>query len=73
MQQKQYVDVRDISQLLQIAVSRGARLQDDLGWLPAEFVDAGRQRLARYLETLRPANAELWVQVGFQVGEEYWT
>ncbi|KAI0340247.1 hypothetical protein BDW22DRAFT_1334536 [Trametopsis cervina] len=67
MQAKQYVDVRDITQLLRICVTRGARLEDVVGWLPREFVDAGRERLARYLETLRPAQAHLWRDVGFEV------
>ncbi|KAI0700211.1 hypothetical protein BC835DRAFT_1304235 [Cytidiella melzeri] len=70
MRQKQYVDIRDIEQLLRIAVERGANLADDLGWLPQEFVSTGRARLARFLETLRPAHATRWAEIGFEVNEE---
>ncbi|KAI0088398.1 hypothetical protein BDY19DRAFT_994295 [Irpex rosettiformis] len=71
MQQKQYVDIRDISQLLQVAINRGETLQDELVWLPEEFIDAGRVRLAKYLEILRPTNAGSWKVVGFEVNEQY--
>jgi len=67
MQQKQYMDIRDITQLLQIAVMRGARLEDAIEWLPQEFVVAGRARLARYLETLRPSQTSNWVEIGFEI------
>ena len=71
LQQKQYVDIRDVSQLLQIAVTRGETLQGELEWLPTKFVNAGRARLAKYLQTLRPTNAGSWKQIGFEVEEEF--
>jgi hypothetical protein len=67
MQHKQYMDIRDINQLLQIASQREARLEDELGWLPQEFVDTGRERLARYLQTIRPMHASRWAEIGFEV------
>lgn len=64
MQQKQYVDIRDIQQLLQIAVQR----REDVTlttWLPREFVEAGQERLKRFLEIIRPTSSDLWNVIGF--------
>lgn len=63
MQQKQYADIRDISQLVQIAIQSGVTLGDALDWLPTDFVDAGRARLARFLEIVRPS--QTWTEIGF--------
>lgn len=65
MRAKQYVDIRDISQLLRIAVGQGASVESASEWLPADFVDAGRERLARYLEIVRPVQSQSWKEIGF--------
>ena len=64
MQQKQYVDVRDIQQLLQIAAQRGETVSD-MTWLPHDFVDAGQKRLNRFLGNFRPTSSHLWEIIGF--------
>ena len=68
MQLKQYVDVRDINQLLQIAVEKREDVRDAT-WLPEGFVIAAQERLNRYISTLRPLSANLWREIGFQVIE----
>ena len=64
MQEKQYVDIRDINQLLQFAVDRGESVQQAT-WLPESFVEAGQERLNKYLTTTRPVSASSWSDIGF--------
>lgn len=66
MQQKQYVDVRDVNQLLQIAVDKGVDIRTET-WLPQSFVEAGQEMLSRYLNALRPRSAHQWKSIGFDV------
>lgn len=65
-QQKQYVDVRDINQLLMIVADKGEDVRTAT-WLPQAFVDAGQERLNRYITALRPLSAYLWGDIGFKV------
>ncbi|KAJ3536286.1 hypothetical protein NM688_g6859 [Phlebia brevispora] len=70
MQQKQYVDVRDINQLLQIAVGRGENVRNAT-WLPQDFITTGQERLNRFLSVLRPASSQSWKTIGFDTDPTY--
>lgn len=66
MREKQYVDVEDIDQMLEIAVeSYGVRLREER-WLPSWFIRRGRNRVKEYVEEF-PESAEYWNQIGFRV------
>lgn len=62
--EKQYTDIRDVQELLEIACMRGAAIHD-VWWLPREFVTEGKKRLARYLQL----QVELWNKLGVDVGQ----
>lgn len=67
MWEKQYVDVRDINQMLGIAASRGENVNNET-WLPKDFLDVARQRVVRFVEHFRqPAR---WERVGFEVASD---
>ena len=68
MQQKQYVDIRDINQLLQIVVEKKEDVRRAT-WLPQTFVAAGQEMLSRYLAIVRPASMQLWQNIGFDIGQ----
>lgn len=62
MWEKQYVDVRDINQMLGIAATRGEDVNRET-WLPKEFLDMARARVVRFVEHFRqPAR---WESIGF--------
>ncbi len=70
--QKQYVDIRDINSLLQIAVDRGASLNVDSTYLSLDFVQAAKDRLTKFLEVVRNTRVQSWKQIGFDVGGQLW-
>lgn len=64
MWEKQYVDVRDINQMLGIAATRGEDVNDET-WLPKDFLEVARARVVRFVEYFRqPAR---WERIGFEV------
>ncbi|KAI0325837.1 hypothetical protein GY45DRAFT_1329788 [Cubamyces sp. BRFM 1775] len=65
MQEKQYVDVDDISELLQIAIDRGQDVrQDNLGWLPERMREDAQGHVWDFVEEY-PNMADNWTMVGF--------
>ncbi|KAJ8473054.1 hypothetical protein ONZ51_g8102 [Trametes cubensis] len=65
MQEKQYVDVQDISELLEIAIDRGQDVrQDNLGWIPEQLRQDAQDRVWDFVEEY-PDTAENWMMVGF--------
>ncbi|KAI0792337.1 hypothetical protein C8Q75DRAFT_752408 [Abortiporus biennis] len=64
---KQYTDIRDVAELLRIVVERGEHLDQAVEWLPAEFIDAAKERLTRYFEIVRPSQSvtQNWSTIGF--------
>ncbi|KAJ6627710.1 hypothetical protein B0H10DRAFT_1779135 [Mycena sp. CBHHK59/15] len=67
LRQKQHVDVRDIGDLLELAVSKyGVELRKDGKWLPESFITAGMKRVKIYALNF-PDSAELWKEIGFRV------
>ncbi|KAI0771284.1 hypothetical protein BD413DRAFT_67141 [Trametes elegans] len=67
MQEKQYVDVDDISELLDIAVERGQSIwQNNLSWVPRDFLDDAQDRVVDYIEEY-PDSADSWEELGFYV------
>ncbi|OBZ76468.1 hypothetical protein A0H81_02996 [Grifola frondosa] len=48
LRMKQDVDIRDINELLEIALRRRERVSDVVNWLPKEFLDAARIRIRAY-------------------------
>ena len=66
MQQKQYVDIRDLSQLVAAAARAGAHLEQG-NWLPKSFIDRAREHLALYLRIVRPTPTSHWKDIGFDV------
>ena len=67
-QQKQYVDIRDLSQLVVTAAREGVRL-DNATWLPDTFISRGREHFALFLRIVRPAQTSYWRDIGFEVSE----
>lgn len=68
MKDKQPVDVQDIMELLNLAMTSRKVGRLDLGkekdWLPETFVDAGKSRVKRYVK-LYPTTAKQWKYIGF--------
>ncbi|KAJ7117268.1 hypothetical protein C8R43DRAFT_902189 [Mycena crocata] len=64
---KQPVDVRDIDELLHVAVSKyGVNLKTDGKWLPDSFLKAAAKRVKAYAKEF-PESAEHWADIGFRV------
>lgn len=66
MQQKQYVDIRDINQLVAVVAQKGEKIAAQT-WLPASFIQRGREHLELYLRVVRPSNVSPWREIGFDV------
>ncbi|KAJ7737764.1 hypothetical protein B0H16DRAFT_1695046 [Mycena metata] len=67
LQAKQHVDVRDIDELLELAVSKyGIDLKKDGKWLPESFLKAAVRRVKAYVRRF-PESAENWSAIGFRV------
>ncbi|KAK7038874.1 hypothetical protein VNI00_010506 [Paramarasmius palmivorus] len=66
MRAKQPVDVRDIMELLNLAVTKytDVKLAKEESWLPDTFVSAGRKRV-RAFTRMYPTSARHWKAVGF--------
>lgn len=64
---KQYVDVRDINDLLELAVSEyGVDVAKDGKWLPESFMSAAKKRVRAYVQKF-PDSAQNWRGLGFRV------
>lgn len=64
MQAKQYVDLRDLAQLVTIASNNGEHI-DNAQWLPESFLELAKQRVEDLIEATRqPTN---WRRIGFNV------
>jgi hypothetical protein len=59
---KQFVDVRDIDQLLDIAIEDGYHLRKEK-WMPQSFQDKSRLRLQTYI-AMHPETEERWKELG---------
>jgi len=65
MQEKQYVDVEDIEELLAITCDQRTHIGSrSLSWLAQEFVDAAQQRIYEYVEEF-PESSLYWQDMGF--------
>lgn len=66
MRTKQYVDVRDIDALLDIAVAKGAKIRaEDVDWMPESMITAAQGRLWSYTRSGSQKSATGWRQLGF--------
>lgn len=65
MRPKQHNDLRDLSELLDIAVERGEVMGRSTKWMPEEFVKAAVGRMKEHI-TLRPAAEAKWKAIGYQ-------
>lgn len=64
---KQYVDVQDIGDLLELAVAKyNVDLKKGGKWLPESFVKAAVKRVKAYVKRY-PDSAEHWRDIGFAV------
>ena len=63
MRSKQYNDLSDISQLLDVALKRGERMSNGAKWMPEEFVRAALSRIEEHKAHL-PSAAARWKAVG---------
>ena len=67
MREKQYVDVEDISELLDIAVERDQNIwQNNLSWVPRDLLDDAQDRVVDYIEEY-PDLADSWEELGFYI------
>jgi hypothetical protein len=67
LRDKQHVDVRDIGELLELAVSKyNVDLKQDGKWLPESFLRAAAKRVKAYVQSF-PDSAEPWKEIGFIV------
>ncbi|KAF9261330.1 hypothetical protein L218DRAFT_870414, partial [Marasmius fiardii PR-910] len=66
MRAKQPTDVADITELLNIAVTKypDVKLQKEQVWLPVSFVDAGKKRVKRFVSEY-PFTGREWKLLGF--------
>ncbi|KZT08224.1 uncharacterized protein LAESUDRAFT_649859 [Laetiporus sulphureus 93-53] len=69
MQDKQWVDVEDIDELLAITCNTRTHItKDNLRWLPEDFVAASQERALEYVEEY-PNSALYWETLGFHAYE----
>ncbi|KAF7338884.1 Helicase ATP-binding domain-containing protein [Mycena sanguinolenta] len=67
LRQKQHVDVRDIGELLELAVEKyDVNIKQDTKWLPESFLKAAVARVKAYVKCF-PDSAEHWRDIGFRV------
>ncbi|KAJ7258379.1 hypothetical protein B0H12DRAFT_1049034 [Mycena haematopus] len=65
--EKQHVDVRDIDELLELAVEKyDVNIKQDTKWLPESFLKAAVTRVKAYVKSF-PDSAEHWRDIGFSV------
>jgi hypothetical protein len=69
MQQKQYVDIRDINQLVVVAADKEEHLDKVSSWVPESFIVRGREHFALFLRIVRPSQTLYWKEIGFDVPE----
>ncbi|KAI0321524.1 hypothetical protein OF83DRAFT_1051028 [Amylostereum chailletii] len=63
---KQFIDVQDITHLLDIAMRKGIhRTDSEWEWLPASFLREGRRRVWLYTN-FYPASSGSWAAIGFE-------
>lgn len=63
LQLKQYVDVRDIYELLEVAVQNSGMHVRNESWLPESFVMAGKRRVVQF--TLSHSDSKIsWRKIG---------
>ena len=67
---KRYVDVKDIGELLVIAVRENVTLNGER-WLPKTFLGAAERRVMLYI-TEYPASRVAWEKLGFKVRMSLW-
>ena len=66
MRQKQPTDVRDIDELLRIAVrDTTIKINKATAWIPDSFILEGQRRVTKYVG-LYPASASSWTRIGFE-------
>ncbi|KAI8996634.1 hypothetical protein BD414DRAFT_455577 [Trametes punicea] len=67
MQEKQYVDVDDIIDLLLIAIDRGQSIwQQNLRWMPRDFVDDAQEHVYDFIAEY-PYSDQQWEAVDFAI------
>lgn len=73
-QEKQYVDVEDIEEMLTIVCNTGTHINSrSLTWLPDDFVSAAQEHVYEYVEEF-PQSAMEWEALGFESQEvSRWT
>lgn len=62
-QEKQYVDVEDIMELLGIVLEAGVELRTER-WMPREFIRVARSRVIEFIEEFPDTNDQ-WTEIGF--------
>lgn len=69
MQDKQYVDIRDIDALLVIALEKGARVKggEEDDWIPESMIALARTRLRSYTRFASRYSAGKWRELGLSV------
>ncbi|KAI0684750.1 hypothetical protein BC835DRAFT_1292300 [Cytidiella melzeri] len=66
LRDKQHQDVRDIEQMLEIAVRRGEKINSVVAWVPVDFLAAARSRVKEFLAQIFPRRQELWQAIGYK-------
>jgi len=67
LRQKQHVDVRDIDELLELAIEKyDVNVKRDGKWLPESFLRAAATRVKVYVQNF-PESAAHWKDLGFSV------
>ncbi|KAH9835011.1 uncharacterized protein C8Q71DRAFT_797718 [Rhodofomes roseus] len=64
MHPKQWSDVFDINQLLDIASCRGETIREKTKWMPQSFVDAALSRIREYIANI-PESKSKWRAIGY--------
>ncbi|KAI0347956.1 hypothetical protein BDW22DRAFT_36981 [Trametopsis cervina] len=64
LRDKQWQDVRDINEMLDIAARRGDKIKDVSDWVPQDFIAAATPRVSKFLEQVYLSQPELWKAIG---------
>jgi len=67
---KQYVDARDINELLTIAVEKKAHVRQE-NWLSSQFISEAQRRVTLYV-SMYPSSRSSWHTIGFESGLRYY-
>lgn len=64
-QWKEFGDIQNLNQLVDIAVEKGEHLANDKSWIPGKALEAGKKRFRDFAKQSGVTNIASWNAIGF--------